>query len=401
MNRLKFTGALCILLVLILQAGLSNCYSQTADVINYKLISRGISYKEVIDSQDTLLLHTLRIELNDCDCYVRAEKAQGQLSGLSTVSNMAEDIRDSQYKVIAAINGDFFEPDGEISNNMISEGKYLKAVQHPFSRKYIFDKIHSQFALTYGNKPLIEKFRFDGRVFFKDQTTINISKINSIPDSNSVSLYNASQGEFTNESKELEITEYELVPLKDSLETFLFLVNSAKKKTGKNPLNGNNWILSGIGTSARILEEKVREGDTLRIVLKLDPDFPGIRTLVGGWPRIVLDGVNISASSDSLEGVLSKLSRIRNPRTGIGFSRDSSVIYFFAVDGRRKDSRGMTLSEFADFMIREGAFQGLNLDGGGSTTMYVGDDVVNNPSDTFGERKVGNCLLLMRKETQQ
>ena len=54
--------------------------------------------------------------------------------------------------------------------------------------------------------------------------------------------------------------------------------------------------------------------------------------------------------------------------------------------------------EFADLMIDEGIYQGLNLDGGGSTTMVVNNKVVNSPSDKTGERKVGNCIVLIRKQ---
>ena len=48
-------------------------------------------------------------------------------------------------------------------------------------------------------------------------------------------------------------------------------------------------------------------------------------------------------------------------------------------------------------MIDEGIYQGLNLDGGGSTTMVISNKVVNSPSDQTGERAVGNCLVLFKK----
>ena len=58
----------------------------------------------------------------------------------------------------------------------------------------------------------------------------------------------------------------------------------------------------------------------------------------------------------------------------------------------------MTLEEFADLMIEEGIYQGLNLDGGGSTTMIVNNKIVNSPSDKTGERKIGNCLVLVKRK---
>jgi exopolysaccharide biosynthesis protein len=57
----------------------------------------------------------------------------------------------------------------------------------------------------------------------------------------------------------------------------------------------------------------------------------------------------------------------------------------------------MTLAEFADLMISLGVYQGLNLDGGGSTTMVVEGKIVNSPSDATGERPVANCLLVVVK----
>ena len=42
-----------------------------------------------------------------------------------------------------------------------------------------------------------------------------------------------------------------------------------------------------------------------------------------------------------------------------------------------------------------GVHQGVNLDGGGSTTMVVHGQIVNKPSDATGERPVANALLVI------
>ena len=53
----------------------------------------------------------------------------------------------------------------------------------------------------------------------------------------------------------------------------------------------------------------------------------------------------------------------------------------------------------ADFSLsRENAYQAFNLDGGGSTTMVVDDQVVNSPSAPTGERPVPNALLVVAPE---
>jgi len=71
------------------------------------------------------------------------------------------------------------------------------------------------------------------------------------------------------------------------------------------------------------------------------------------------------------------------------------MLLLFTVDGRSENSGGMTLIELANVMRELGAWQALNFDGGGSTTMVVDGKVVNRPSDKEGEREVGNALMVV------
>lgn len=70
------------------------------------------------------------------------------------------------------------------------------------------------------------------------------------------------------------------------------------------------------------------------------------------------------------------------PRTGLGISQDGKTLYAVTVDGRQAASVGAGLDDLANIMLEVGAYNGVNLDGGGSTTMWIGSEggVVNNPS---------------------
>jgi len=58
----------------------------------------------------------------------------------------------------------------------------------------------------------------------------------------------------------------------------------------------------------------------------------------------------------------------------------------------------MNLLELQTFLSTKQCINAINLDGGGSTTMWLkGRGVVNTPSDIFGERKVANALLVIQK----
>ncbi len=73
------------------------------------------------------------------------------------------------------------------------------------------------------------------------------------------------------------------------------------------------------------------------------------------------------------------------PRTAVAINQTGKILLLFVVDGRQPNySEGMTLPELADLAVQYGAFTGLNLDGGGSTTLAIQGEngkprVVNSP----------------------
>ena len=89
----------------------------------------------------------------------------------------------------------------------------------------------------------------------------------------------------------------------------------------------------------------------------------------------------------------------RHPRTAVAKMRDGKFL-MVTVDGRQPGvSVGMNLSELAEYLLSLGAVDAMNLDGGGSTTMFLDGKVVNKPSDKEGERKVGDAILVtLRKK---
>ena len=62
------------------------------------------------------------------------------------------------------------------------------------------------------------------------------------------------------------------------------------------------------------------------------------------------------------------------------------------ADGRSKKSDGISLYDAAVELQNRGCYIGYNLDGGGSTTLYFNGEVLNNPSDITGERRISDIL---------
>jgi exopolysaccharide biosynthesis protein len=87
-----------------------------------------------------------------------------------------------------------------------------------------------------------------------------------------------------------------------------------------------------------------------------------------------------------------------NARTAIGLSRDRRTLWLFTVDAR-EGSRGMSVGEVAEMLIREGVHDALNLDGGGSTTLAMEDPkgsrrIVNAPTGGPPGRSVASNLAV-------
>jgi exopolysaccharide biosynthesis protein len=120
---------------------------------------------------------------------------------------------------------------------------------------------------------------------------------------------------------------------------------------------------------------------------------PWMRTAVSGWPMLVKNCTPLTATE--LPGG-DAFTRSPHPRTAVGVSEDGATLYLVVADGRREGVPGMTLARLARFMSEElETCAAMNLDGGGSSAMWVGETIVNQPSDKK-ERRVADHLAVIR-----
>ena len=83
-----------------------------------------------------------------------------------------------------------------------------------------------------------------------------------------------------------------------------------------------------------------------------------------------------------------------DPRTAIGQTKQG-VMIFVLIDGRRPTySLGASLVDVQNIMLKYGAYNAANLDGGASSTLVVNNSIVNNPSSSAGERYVPDAFLI-------
>ncbi len=85
-----------------------------------------------------------------------------------------------------------------------------------------------------------------------------------------------------------------------------------------------------------------------------------------------------------------------NPRTAIG-QREDGALLLLVLDGRSISTLGATMRDLADIMLEYGAVNAGNLDGGSSSVMVYGGEIINNCASVVGPRRVPTAFLLMEE----
>lgn len=159
-------------------------------------------------------------------------------------------------------------------------------------------------------------------------------------------------------------------------------------------------VLHAVGAAATWLRSRAVVGATVSVDVVVRDDRRGTPIaltasthVIGGLVELVRDGrEHIAAARDGHASIGMVLRR--HPRTLAGVRADGSLV-LVVVDGRDPGTTvGASFVEAARLMRWLGAQHAVSLDGGGSSTMVVEDDVVNRPSDG-AERAVGDALLVV------
>lgn len=354
-------------------------------VVETRRMSPGVRYKKIVDASVPWEAFVLEIDLSDPLVRLQTPKAGNLLTAVQTPSQMiAANTSNDYHNVVGGINGDFFNVDGSTRNIAVADGEFVWSVS----------PLRSIFGIRSLNLPFISQISHDHTVVAANSATLAIAKINRPRSTDNLVLYNRFYGGAT--GTDTTGTEIKLAP-KNGWRANGVVECTVLAKTG--PGSGNmtfsagQAVLSGHGTASTYLSNNFAVGDTISLILDGSAAaVEDVAQIVGGWPRIVNNGVNYAATG-VIEESGPSLANERHPRSGIGYTQDNQTLYFAVVDGRRTGSAGMTLTELADFLLYLGVYQGMNLDGGGSSALIANGVTKNVPSDG-SERPVGNSVLV-------
>lgn len=328
------------------------------------------------------------VEVDTAQPYVRLGVSAGKASGLGLdlLSRQAERLTQPDRYPIAGVNGDYFfypsttQP-GIPTNALVLGGELVRT---PMNRSCL--------VLDPNGVPSIRILRARSGVTFPSGVQRTLEGVNQPRGANQLVLYTPWYGPTTRTSK--DGTEVYLVPEEGQfpLRPGLPLrarVDALQRGQGDAPIAAGRWVLSGSGAAGALLQG-LTPGDSLELRVDLDPAIGPQDHVMGGGPRIVRDG---KVSVEDEGGTLGEsFARARHPRTAIGFK--GRKLYLLVVDGRQPGySAGMSLPELAQAMVDLGCTEALNMDGGGSSVLWVRGSVLNRPSDGR-ERSVANGLLV-------
>lgn len=357
-----------------------------AEQVKNRLAERGfggeLEILEVVQDLDNpsgpWRIHVL--EADPTMIRVRVAHAMDAAIGLETTADLA-----ARHGALAAVNGGFFHMTGLLAGDcdgtLQIDGRLLSEPDRGRGTVGFYDSddtVHAVFG----------RLSFQGDVRLADGATIPLDGVNRAREPEEVVLY-------TPEFHRTTLTQPggAEVLLEDGR------ITAIREELGSSPIPPGGAVLSIGEERAREIVRKLRPGMAVEIrtgVVPLLPDPDGewgkARFMSSAGPLLLWNGTRLAEPAK--ESISAVFYLARHPRTAIGAKKDGTLL-FVTVDGRRpQDSVGMSIPELTDLMLELGCTAAVNLDGGGSTTMVVRDQIVNHPSSSSGPRRNGDGVLV-------
>jgi hypothetical protein len=348
-----------------------------------------LSYTNYQISSIPWSIHVVRVPRSNSRFEIHSLHSDGRALGLSTLSKQIATVNPNMGIPVAAINGDFYQRDavyaGDPRGLQIAEGELISAPVGGAS--FWVDGFGEPHATNIVS--LFQVIWPDGR--------ITPCGLNEERTTNTIVLFTPTLGKSTHTTGGREFVlqptpESSWLPLRTprNYGARIRRVN----ESGDTALEANTMVLS-VGPALAATVGQIEPESTLILSTGSVPGLRGVKTAIGGGPVLVRNGraERLPTSTEATYEISSMLER--HPRSAIGWNKN--CYFLVEVDGRQeKLSAGMTLEELTRFLIELGCDDAMNLDGGGSATLWYGGKVQNSPCDGR-ERDIANSLVVLEK----
>lgn len=356
----------------------------------------GVAYANDIVPKEPWSIHLVRVDRSRHELELRSAHAMNSALGLSTLTAQIKATKPEWGVPVAGVNGDFYERTrvyaGDPRSLQIIDGEMISS---PTTGSTLW--------IDAAGAPHIAKVESRFTITFPDGNSFPFG-LNEDRGTNVLVLHTPAVGASTHT---LNTTELILerngtgawLPLKVG-EQFSARVRELHDG-GDTHLTPGIMVLALNPAFAKMLP-KMEAGAVLKISTATSPEVRGARMAISGGPVLVHEGkkqdlTNTPKAAGRMGEYSYRSMFERHPRSAVGWN--SRYFFLLEVDGRQPQlSVGMTLEEIGEYMIKLGCTEVMNLDGGGSATMYAKGRIVNSPSErNNSERDIANSLLVVRK----
>jgi len=343
-------------------------------------VAPGLEYVHHRVGDEPWSIHVVKVRRSGGTFRLVSALAQDTIYGLAPVSGQIADLRVSEGRPVAAVNGDFFR---------IRTGPYQgdPLGLHIAQGELISSPTGVSFWIDGQGQPHIGEVMSRFRARSAGGLNLPFS-LNQERTKDKAVLYTPTMGPSTRTRGGLELVlrrdgDSEWLPLRIGRTCRGRVV--ALNRQGDTKLEPDAVVLS-VGPELLAELPEFATGMVISLALKTAPDLTDAVTAVGGGPVLLRDGKPAGWSSQPK----------RHPRTVLGWNDDD--FFLVVVDGRQESlSVGMTYPELASLMQRYGCRHAMNLDGGGSSTLWLGGRIMNSPSDGR-PRSVANSLIVISNQ---
>ena len=353
-----------------------------------KTVGPGVVYTQELRTSPPMVIHVVRASLGKDGVAARVVLAgEGITSG--SVADGREPLSriSARHRAVAAVNGDYFPFTGDplglciLSGDLVSEAARNRGA----------------IGWTRDGKWLVGNPTFTGEAVGPNGLRLSISGVNRDCGPGENVLWLPSGGNVAKCTKPgAAVTFRALSQPFDGANPSDAVYVAVTRNVTDAPIPLDGAVLFVKDSRGEPLLTDIASGGIWKLTLQTSEavDWGEAQYAIGGGPWLVRDG---RKSVDwQAQGFSSAHALGRHPRTAIGHTSGGDML-LVVVEGRLATSSGMSLDELADLMLSLGAYNALNLDGGGSTQMLVRQMFVSAPSDG-AERPTANAIVLVAPE---
>lgn len=341
----------------------------------------GLAWRRDQKRSGPLTYFVVRIDRQRSDLSLQPTLAQGGQIGLNTLTAQLKLLPEEAGKPVAAINGDFYTTESELFPGdprglFITRGELIS---DPAERDC--------FWVDAEGRPQIGEVKSRFALVWPDGTSTPLG-LNEHPSAAPAVLYTAAVDTSQRPRLALPLAGTDPVPAGTAPfrigETYPIRLRPRSANPDANP--AALYLAKELRDRAR----RLPPGSEFKISTRTVPDLKGTRMAIGGGPALVrgrkVQPANAVKSDEA------------HPRSAIGWSLKH--YFLVVVDGRQPGwSMGVTLPELAEYMAGLGCEEAINLDGGGSTELWLKGRILNRPC--YGrERPTATGLAVVQKPSR-